>query len=439
MRAIGYFRLPNAVPEALKEGFEEYCRLNMHQPVKTFIEDPANPDHPRAEYVRMLDSMRESRSQFLVVVPDARHLGDDLESVVRSLLELESTDSAIACMDEDFPDPLQNAFQTLDIKGVSRTRGQRIKESMRLRASRGQALGKPLYGYRIGDAGGLEVAGDEAKVVELIFRLYTKEELGLRLIVQHLNERGITTRRGGNWNTASVREILKNPAYIGTYTRFGMRVPKAHEPIIDPEVFHAAQEITRSRRPVGRVANSEPFLLSGIAFCGECGNKMMGVTRRQSWRRKDGHRSRQTYRYYQCQSRNNQSVCRYHTWRASLLENQVVAQLKLALASGSPHNGDDPASERAQALRSENLRNAERRFLRAARRAARGEIGIVRLGEYLRDLDTARRAVRGNDAAEDTQSSLDGWNDLDLDRQHTFLAEHVARIVVHDESVEVLL
>ena len=63
----------------------------------------------------------------------------------------------------------------------------------------------------------------------------------------------------------------------------------------------------------------------------------------------------------------------------------------------------------------------------------------MRLGEYLRDLDTARRAVRGNDAAEDTQSSLDGWNDLDLDRQHTFLAEHVARIVVHDESVEVLL
>jgi hypothetical protein len=310
---------------------------------------------------------------------------------------------------------------------------------MRVRASRGQALGKPSYGYEIGANGGLEVNGDEAKVVELVFRLYTKEEMGLRLIVQHLNERGITTRRGGVWNTASVRDILRNPSYIGTYTRLDMRVPKAHEPIIAPEVFHAAQEITRSRRPVGRVANSEPFLLSGLAFCGECGNKMMGVTRRQSWRRKDGRRARQTYRYYQCQSRNNQSVCKYHTWRASLLENQVVAQLKLTLASRTPNDSDRSGSERAQTLRNDNLRNAERRFLRIARRASRGEVGILKLREYLRGLDSARRAVQGGGDAEDAQSSLDGWKGLDLQQQHIFLAEHVARIVVHDESVEVLV
>ena len=185
--------------------FEKYCRLNMHQPIKTFSENSSSFNPLRPEYAKMIDSMRNPRSEFLVVIPDARHLGDDLESVVSSLLELASINAAIKCMDDNFPDPIQNAFQTLRIKGVSQTRSQRIKESMRIRASQGQALGKPLYGYSIGVEGKLEINVNEARVVELVFRLYTMENLGLRLIVEHLNERGITTRRGGNWNTASIR------------------------------------------------------------------------------------------------------------------------------------------------------------------------------------------------------------------------------------------
>jgi site-specific DNA recombinase len=419
--------------------FEEFCRLNMHQPVKTFSENSNSPDHLRPEYAKMLDSMRDPRSQFLVVIPDARHLGGDLESVVGSLLELDSVNAAITCMDDNYPDPIQNAFQTLQIKGVSKTRSQRIKESMRIRASQGQALGKPLYGYRIGKEGKLEINVPEAKVVELVFRLYTMENLGLRLIVEHLNERGITTRRGGNWNTASVREILKNPSYIGTYTRFGMRVPKAHEPIINPETFHSAQDITRSRRPIGRVAKPEPFLLSGLLFCGDCGNKMMGVTRRQSWKRRDGRRSQQTYRYYQCQSKNNQSVCKYHTWRASMLETNIISQLKLTLPLRSNSNVSESVLDRARTLRIEKLKNAERRFLRAARRVARGEMSIGKLDTYLTDLTTARQATLENRVNEDSQAILDNWKDFDMDRQRVFLSEHVAKIIVSDESVDVVL
>ena len=419
--------------------FKEFCRLNMHQPVKTFSENSNSPDHLRPEYAKMLDSMRDPRSQFLVVIPDARHLGGDLESVVGSLLELDSVNAAITCMDDNYPDPIQNAFQTLQIKGVSKTRSQRIKESMRIRASQGQALGKPLYGYRIGKEGKLEINVPEAKVVELVFRLYTIENLGLRLIVEHLNERGITTRRGGNWNTASVREILKNPSYIGTYTRFGMRVPKAHEPIINPEIFHSAQDITRSRRPIGRVAKPEPFLLSGLLFCGDCGNKMMGVTRRQSWKRRDGRRSQQTYRYYQCQSKNNQSVCKYHTWRASMLETNIISQLKLTLPLRSNSNVSESVLDRARTLRIEKLKNAERRFLRAARRVARGEMSIGKLGTYLTDLTTARQATLENRVNEDSQAILDNWKDFDMDRQRVFLSEHVAKIIVSDESVDVVL
>ena len=282
MRAIGYFVRPDSDGSAhdLASAFLAYCDLNLHQPVKTFEEVDVGGTARRPAFNRMLEFMRESGSGYLAVVPDSTHLGDDLESVARSVVELERLGAKVTCDDEDLPDPFQNAFKKLGVRGVSRTRSARIRQSMQERALRGQGLGKPAHGYRIGQNGMLEVVREEAAVIELIYRLQTKDGLGLRLIAQHLNERGITTRRGGRWNVVTIRDILKNPTYTGTYSRFGLRLPRKHEAIIPSDVFRKAQEVTRARRPVGRVTNAEPYLLSGLAYCGYCSNKMMGVTRR---------------------------------------------------------------------------------------------------------------------------------------------------------------
>ena len=446
MRAIGYFEIEEEKDGSLAEAekdFVEYCRLNLHQPFITFSSSGRVEGEENTEYRRMIDYMQQSGSKFLVVVPDARHLGSDLELVARSLVELDAVGARVTCSDEDFPDLLQNAYQTLGIKGVSRTRSRRIKESMRARALQGQALGKPLYGYHIGPEGMLDVVPEEAAVVELIYRLYTREGLGLRLIAQHLNERGIPTRRGGKWNVVSIRDILRNISYTGTYTRFGMRRSKVHEAIIPAEVFRTAQDQTRTRRPVGRVARPEPFLLSGILYCSYCGNKMIGVTRRQTWKRKDGRRGRNVYRYYQCQSRNNLSLCGYHTWRAPVLEGTVLSQLGHALAAkASPRAlGDDgdgaPRLEEAQAMRVARVRNAERRFLRGTKRYARGDLSVKGLGEYLNQLDTARRAMTGGEHFQDAAATLDGWESLDMEARRSFLFEQIARVVVEDNRIEV--
>lgn len=439
MRVIGFFHLSPQGGYSLSEmeqEFQEFCSLNMHQPVNIFAATGEAGPRDDPAYLHMMDYLRQSGSEFLVAVPDARHLGDDLESVARAIVELEETGAAVKCFDEDFPDPIQNAFQTLGVKGVSRTRSRRIKESMQARALKGQALGKPPFGYRIGPEGSLEVVPSEATVVELIFRLYTRDEIGFRLIAQHLNERGIPTRRGSNWSVVGIRDILRNPVYTGTYTRLGMRRPRTHDAIIPHEVFRAARELTQSRRPLGRISNSEPFLLSGLIECGYCGNKMMGVTRRQSWRRKDGHRQRGVYRYYQCQSRNNQSVCGYHTWRAPLLEGTVLGQIGPALRARTAGAGGNEA-ERIQALRDARVEHAERRLTQAMRRTARGELKTELLVEYLAELDTARRGASGEIDPAGVEETLAGWNQLELDTRRDFIASHVARIVVKDDTVEV--
>ncbi len=445
MRAVAYFRLTDQTPDALasmEHDFKRFCTYNMHQPYQVFFTDGADVGTSDPGFRRMVDFLESSDSQFLVTVPDASHLGGDLESIARSIVELDRQGAEIKCWDDEYPDPFQNTFNTTGIAGVSVGRSRRVKEAMEARALEGNVLGRVLYGYRAGENGTLEIVPDEASVVELIFRLYTRDDLGFRLIAQELNERGIKTRRGGSWNVVSIRDIIRNRSYIGTYERFGIRRPGMHEAIIQRDVFNEASERLKSRRPTGRIIRPVPFLLSGFVYCGYCGNKMMGVTRRQSWRRKtDNRRVTGVYRYYQCQSKNNQSTCDYHTWKEDRLEREALTQVKytvLARAAGVlQDDGEEDRRRDVANLRRDRVRNAERLFKRAMRRAAKNEIGTREVGEYLAALDLARKSETRSEEPSDVIGVLDNWATLDLDRRKDFLWEHVGRIIVEDDKVEV--
>ena len=465
MRAIGYYRLIDDeredLPEALEERFEEYCERYLHQSVAIFGDLRAaasngngnhngngihngngSERHIFPEYGRMLEHIVNSNSNFLVVVPDTTHLGSNLEEVVRTIIEIEATGCKVICEDDNLPDPLQNALDSLGPAGVSKARSERIKDSMRKRAMLGKGLGKPPFGYRNGEDGMLEVVEVEASTVRVIYDKYINEGLGLRLIAQYLNEHNIKTRRGGRWNMVTIRDILRNPTYTGTYYRFGLRLPKVHEAIISPQLFRRTQDQTKARRPSSRSVNTEPFLLSGLAFCGYCGNKMMGVTRRQSWRRKDGNSARGVYRYYQCQSRNNQSLCGYHTWRAPVLESAVLSHLHDSLNSGgdtaAANNVPEQANVKVQEIWDKRIKNAERRFLLNLKRAARGEFGLGAVRDHLRQLDKARTSATTWDRHWDVQDTIANWDTFSFEEQQAFLLLHISKIVVHDDSVEVL-
>ena len=433
MRAIGYFRLgelEDQSSDSLRARFERYCHVNLHQPITTLEIEPE--DDGQRTLQPLVDHLDRAGTDFLVVVSSAADLGNGLEEVARSLAALDGLGVQAACMDDEYPNLLQNAIHLFGFEGLSADRSSRVRESMSIRALEGRALGRPPYGYRIGPSGRLELYPSEAQVVRMIFRMYTRYGLGLRQIVRDLNQRGLMTRRGGSWSVASVRGLLRNPAYIGTYTRLGMRRPNAHQPIVSSEDFRAAQETARSRRPFGRVNISEPFLMSGLARCGYCGNGMMGVTRRRSWKRKDGTTASGTYRYYQCQARNNQSRCGYHTWKEAELDEAVLGEVRSAANRSSP--GVD--AEKLDRARASEVANAERRLNDAIRRAAREDITLRMLGEYLAELEAAREAA--SSAQVDAGEALAKWADLDFPERRALVEQHVSRVVVQDDRVEVL-
>ena len=451
MQAIAYFSINNDSGEKddlshLQGAFLEFCERFGHNAVATFSDSEA-AGHG-AKYDEMLKFLRESSREFLLVLSHPSSLGSDPASCVRKILELDSLGAKVACMDDDTPDPLQSIVRYWHISGSGGQRGARIREGMMSRAIRGEGLGKPPFGYRIGKSGKLEVMPDESSTVHLIFELYTKRQMGMRKIVNHLNERSISTRNGRNWSIVTVRDVLRNRAYVGTYTRFGMRVPRNHSAIVDGQVFNQAQEVMSSRRTDRSSRPLELFMLSGLAVCSACGNKMVGVTRRQSWGRQDGSEVHGEYRYYQCQSRTNQGMCRYHTWRANNLESAVLEHVKDAMTQEynslpalQRHSFTNDRLDRAQ-------KKMEAKFIRALQNTAIGNTSMSYLREVVSEMDdeVSKKVVGMREMIDFPKEStkketynyiLDNWDSLGKDFLRNILIVLISSVIVSDNSADI--
>lgn len=173
---------------------------------------------------------------------------------------------------------------------------------------------QPPYGYnrvKIENDKGftLEPNVEEAKIIKLIFELYTVGELqddgsynrlGTGLIANKLNSMNIPPKKGTHWVVPSIRDILINPVYIGKI-RWNWRpaskkmingkikierhrasedecviVNGLHPAIIDEHTFELAQSFMKNNRP-NPVSKNHTVMnpLAGIVICGKCGRKMV--------------------------------------------------------------------------------------------------------------------------------------------------------------------
>ena len=469
MKAIGYFReAPAGKGQSLttqSAAFLDFCQRQGYEAVATFVDSVAGGDGAPAGFRQLVEYLREPGKGFVVVVvPSLDGLGENLRDAARRYFQIEGLGAQVTFADgtNDAAEQLLAAWSKFS---DGNRLGDRVRAAMRRKAVKGEVLGRPPYGYKVGVRRRLELVPEEAVVVRYIFRLYLQEGLGIRLIARRLNEEGLKTRRNGNWSMVSIRDILRNRAYLGTYTRFGVRVPGSHPALVSAEDFRLVQERLSARRTSYSPRRVSPFLLSGLLHCGYCQNKMIGVSRRQSWRRKGAQEDRQaSYRYYQCESRTNQSMCDYHTRRAEELEDTVREALRDAESTrlALPEAGDEAGvlaewQRQAQRLR-RRLAQADKRLEGYLDSAARGRISRERLrslsvtaaGDRLALEEaleeTERRAVQHATAAERRrerewarQRLYSEWAHLPLTERQELLRQVVERIVVTDDAVRAFL
>jgi site-specific DNA recombinase len=297
----------------------------------------------------------------------------------------------------------------------------RIRAGMERKAARGEWTGGvPPYGYQKARGESLLRPDPEtAPVVRSIFGRYNQTRDGARSIADWLNGQGVRTRSGVPWSTSGVLSLLRNRAYIGEVSFRGIWGPSKHEPIVELDVFNAAQAILdqRAGSPGIRRTNPTDFLLSTLRIvCDRCGHPMVGASARG--------RGGKLYSYYTCSTRVRKGPkgCDQERLPKDELEQAVLKQMTEVYAdTGLVSTALDDAQAETRAKDAE--RQAERDRLEAHvadlrrkinRYVAAFEAGELqasilqsRLGELQSDLSAAEAALAQEPPAGPAAVSVD--------------------------------
>jgi site-specific DNA recombinase len=173
---------------------------------------------------------------------------------------------------------------------------ERFNRGKRQKARRGLFVaGRAPYGYKMNknSYGGLEVVEEDAGIVKWIFETYVNGGLSLYGILEALNQSKTKPYRGGEWQKSSVAHILVNTAYAGTmyynkYERIENKNMKLRDraewieikttPILDPDLFAAAQEKIIQSREFRRKQATRFYMLAGMVFCESCERPYLSQT-----------------------------------------------------------------------------------------------------------------------------------------------------------------
>jgi site-specific DNA recombinase len=183
----------------------------------------------------------------------------------------------------------------------------------------------PPFAYRLDperprDAAGVRVEAGEAVLVAQLFDWYLEPQASLYQLAKRLTDLGVPTPMGKpRWNAASVRGILRNPAYMGRALTNRTRVTPArkrksallpvgpgdsHAPrppedwiavpvpqIVSEETFARVQAKLDTNQQSAMRNTRHEYLLRALVSCGVC---RLSCTVRQT---------QAGYRYYQCRGR----------------------------------------------------------------------------------------------------------------------------------------
>jgi len=268
---------------------------------------------------------------------------------------------------------------------------------------------------------GIEPHPQRADVVKDIINQFLAGS-GTRTIVKRLLARGIKTAKGtDSWHRKLVTDILRQPLHYGLIRiSEDEYVHGAHydQRFFDPDVLERVKKMLKDRTAEGpdRGANHPEYLLSGVIFCGHCGDRMRG-------RRGQGR-----HRFYQCNGKTFMQTpqCQRNNVRADWVENEVLEHVRALL--------DDPdvlkqarreAKNMGQQQRKDLLRKNEQleadlakqnhRFIRWAEQLADGVITPVDYEVFRAELEKRKLALETELQTVEEELDAQTADDIDWD------------------------
>lgn len=176
------------------------------------------------------------------------------------------------------------------------------------------------YGYRAINKGrvnkrdqpvkDLEINPDEAAWVREVFTKVAEEGASGYAMAQMLNQRGLRTRQGAEFQSSNIKRIIQHEGYTGYIITKAARsefMPQLQ--IIDEALFAKANEMIgkRSRKAQkdkkAAQKSGNPTLLAGIVVCAHCGAKMSAFLHTDRYKLADGSVREKVQAKYNCYQR----------------------------------------------------------------------------------------------------------------------------------------
>lgn len=284
----------------------------------------------RPAFKNMLADAKQKKFEVILIYNTSRFARNHEESIVyRSMLKREGIEVLSITQPNVDPktDILMNALYAVMDERYSLDLSENVKRGMREKAMRGEFLGSTPYGYKVIEKKKTPIIDDEeSKVVRLIFNNFIEHKKSPFNIARLLNNMGLKTARGGQWERRGVEYILKNKFYCGIITwnkkedciiRHGK-----HNPIISKEQFKKAQDIFANTHTQKKSRPSTEYnhWLAGIVKCSNCGRTLSSTKRSHLV-------------YFQCNGYNKGKCMVSHSISEKRLTPAILASLKEAYAT----------------------------------------------------------------------------------------------------------
>ncbi len=237
----------------------------------------------RPGWGKLLQGAQEKRFDAVVCTYMSRLGRGDTCTVAEYLLK--ERDVRVEMVKEQFTDDLAgfiNKQMTRFVDGVYvENVRQWTKTKMEQMAAKGFVCGgQDRFGYRKESVPESELASrgdktpkrlvpdeEEAAIARQAYKQFAATR-SLSTVRDYLNQ--VTLQR---WNTDRVKYLLRNEVYLGILVHGEWRNEKAHEPIIESDLWHEVNDLLDTSRRVypARVKDKYAFYLRGRLHCPYCG------------------------------------------------------------------------------------------------------------------------------------------------------------------------
>ncbi len=294
--------------------------------------------------------------------------------------------------------------------------GTEVMRGMTEKASRGEPVVPPPYGYINGDNKYLpDEESGAADIIREIFERYAAGEK-TRALALALGERGVLTKRGNRPDNRWIEYVLRNPVYTGKIrwsldgTRAAskrdydneniMVVDGQHEPLVSIELWEKVQKmLDDQKKQYPKYARSEQpidYMLKGLVRCSACGATLT-MSAATSGKAK--------IRTLQCNAYSKGQCSTSHSITLPKLESALIAGLEKAM--GDKQFSIVPRKPKKSAFAEvdyDKLIAVEERRLERAREAYLAEIDTIEQYKKNKEETTARiedlKKKRDKDGAE---------------------------------------